>query len=151
MTSTTAAAPAPMKQIQHDNSVDIQIPPQRKDVKEVVAQWRVPIRGKLYQIEFEHGTTSGKRVIWVDGKVSRSFQSSKATTVKSINFSHRQFQSFMKINRNINKLVMGIKSVVGSQYIDFMKKNVAKLIIIVPDRHTILLLFYCFIYVHTIT
>lgn len=74
MTSTTAAPPAtqvaaPLKQIQHDNSVDIQIPTQRKDVKEVVAQWRVPIRGKLYQIEFEHGTTSGKRVIWVDGKV----------------------------------------------------------------------------------
>lgn len=74
MTSTTAAPPAtqvaaPMKQIQYDNSVDIQIPTQRKDVKEVVAQWRVPIRGKLYQIEFEHGTTSGKRVIWVDGKV----------------------------------------------------------------------------------
>lgn len=73
MTSATAAAAAaaPLKQIQHDNggSVDIQIPTQRKDVKEVVAQWRVPIRGKLYQIEFEHGTTSGKRVIWVDGKV----------------------------------------------------------------------------------
>lgn len=71
MTSTTAtvAPAAPIKQIQHDNSVDIQIPTQRKDVKEVVAQWRVPIRGKLYQIEFEHGTTSGKRVIWVDGKV----------------------------------------------------------------------------------
>lgn len=68
-TTTTVAPAAPIKQIQHDNSVDIQIPTQRKDVKEVVAQWRVPIRGKLYQIEFEHGTTSGKRVIWVDGKV----------------------------------------------------------------------------------
>lgn len=68
MTSTTAA-PATTMKLQHDNSVDIQIPTQRKDVKEVVAQWRVPIRGKLYQIEFEHGTTSGKRVIWVDGKV----------------------------------------------------------------------------------
>lgn len=74
-TTATAAAPpaAPIKQIQHDNSVDIPIPIQRKDVKEVVAQWRVPIRGKLYQIEFEHGTTSGKRVIWVDGKVCRFF------------------------------------------------------------------------------
>ncbi|XP_063695917.1 fas apoptotic inhibitory molecule 1 [Culicoides brevitarsis] len=68
MTSATATAVAPLKQIKHDSTVDIQIPVQRKDVKEVVAQWRVPIRGKLYQIEFEHGTTSGKRVIWVDGK-----------------------------------------------------------------------------------
>ncbi|XP_055390423.1 fas apoptotic inhibitory molecule 1 [Condylostylus longicornis] len=33
----------------------------------VVAEWRVPIHGKLFRIEFEHGTTTGKRVIWVNG------------------------------------------------------------------------------------
>lgn len=49
---------------------DVPIPVLKKDVKEVVAQWRVPLHGKVYNIEFEHGTTSGKRVIWVDGKVS---------------------------------------------------------------------------------
>lgn len=37
--------------------------------REVVAEWRVPVRGKLHKIEFEHGTTSGKRVIWVNEKV----------------------------------------------------------------------------------
>lgn len=51
---------------------DVPIPVLKKDVKEVVAQWRVPLRGKIYNIEFEHGTTSGKRVIWIDGKVSNS-------------------------------------------------------------------------------
>lgn len=50
---------------------DVPIPVVKKDVKEVVAQWRVPLHGKLYNIEFEHGTTSGKRVIWVDGKVGQ--------------------------------------------------------------------------------
>ncbi|KAL5288436.1 FAIM family protein [Megaselia abdita] len=33
----------------------------------VVAEWRVPISGMLYKVEFEHGKTSGKRVIWVNG------------------------------------------------------------------------------------
>uniref|UniRef100_A0A336MHE8 CSON014808 protein n=1 Tax=Culicoides sonorensis TaxID=179676 RepID=A0A336MHE8_CULSO len=41
MTSTTTKT---LKQIQHDNSVDIPIPSQRKDVKEVVAQWREILR-----------------------------------------------------------------------------------------------------------
>ena len=35
----------------------------------LAAEWRVPIKGKLYRIEFEHGTTSGKRVIWINGVV----------------------------------------------------------------------------------
>ncbi|XP_055630258.1 fas apoptotic inhibitory molecule 1 isoform X2 [Toxorhynchites rutilus septentrionalis] len=34
--------------------------------KEVVARWRVPMRGKIYEVEFEHGTASGKRVLWID-------------------------------------------------------------------------------------
>lgn len=38
--------------------------------RHIIAAWQVPIRGKLYNIEFEHGTTSGKRVLLVDGKVS---------------------------------------------------------------------------------
>lgn len=37
--------------------------------RHIIAEWQVPIRGKLYNIEFEHGTTSGKRVLLVDGKV----------------------------------------------------------------------------------
>ncbi|XP_055600178.1 fas apoptotic inhibitory molecule 1 [Uranotaenia lowii] len=34
--------------------------------RELVARWRVPMHGKVYEIEFEHGTTSGKRVLWID-------------------------------------------------------------------------------------
>lgn len=37
--------------------------------REVAAEWRVPLRGKLHKIEFEHGTTSGRRVLWIDEKV----------------------------------------------------------------------------------
>lgn len=40
--------------------------------REIVAEWRVPIRGKLHKIEFEHGTTSGRRVLWIDEKVTRT-------------------------------------------------------------------------------
>jgi hypothetical protein len=40
------------------------------DKNDVVARWMVPLRGKLYDVEFEHGTVSGKRVIWVNGEVS---------------------------------------------------------------------------------
>lgn len=34
--------------------------------REIVAEWRVPIEGQVYKVEFEHGTTSGKRVIWIN-------------------------------------------------------------------------------------
>uniref|UniRef100_A0AC35FT84 Fas apoptotic inhibitory molecule 1 n=2 Tax=Panagrolaimus sp. PS1159 TaxID=55785 RepID=A0AC35FT84_9BILA len=35
---------------------------------DTVAVWNVPMSDKMYKIEFEHGTTSGKRVIRVNGK-----------------------------------------------------------------------------------
>lgn len=38
------------------------------DKREVVAEWHVPIAGNIYKIEFEHGTATGKRVIWVNEK-----------------------------------------------------------------------------------
>lgn len=39
---------------------------------DVVATWQVALPDGVHDIEFEHGTTSGKRVIRVDGKVSNS-------------------------------------------------------------------------------
>lgn len=45
------------------------------DKKNIVAQWAVPMKGQLYKVEFEHGTTTGKRVIWVNQKVSNPFSS----------------------------------------------------------------------------
>lgn len=38
------------------------------DQREVAAMWQVPFRGQVRKIEFEHGTASGRRVIWLDGK-----------------------------------------------------------------------------------
>jgi len=36
---------------------------------DLVAFWDVPLNDGVHRIEFEHGTTSGKRIIRVDGKV----------------------------------------------------------------------------------
>ncbi|XP_063226350.1 fas apoptotic inhibitory molecule 1 isoform X2 [Bacillus rossius redtenbacheri] len=35
---------------------------------DVVAAWDVPLSDRVHRIEFEHGTTSGKRVVRLDGK-----------------------------------------------------------------------------------
>ena len=40
---------------------------------DTVAVWNVPMSDKMYKIEFEHGTTSGKRVVRVNGKVTTLF------------------------------------------------------------------------------
>lgn len=55
-----------------NDGVPIQKQPAREtsyEKREIVAEWRVPLRGKLHKIEFEHGTTSGRRVLWIDEKV----------------------------------------------------------------------------------
>ena len=36
---------------------------------DLVASWELPYNGQVHKIEFEHGTTSGKRIVRVDGKV----------------------------------------------------------------------------------
>ena len=36
---------------------------------DLVATWDVPLPDGVHNVEFEHGTTSGKRIIRVDGKV----------------------------------------------------------------------------------
>lgn len=54
--------------------MEVVIPDHREALKknhsknDLVARWVIPIRGKLYDIELEHGTISGKRVIWVNGE-----------------------------------------------------------------------------------
>ncbi|KAL3097470.1 hypothetical protein niasHS_003918 [Heterodera schachtii] len=35
---------------------------------DLVATWQVPMSDKMHKIEFEHGTTTGKRILRVDGK-----------------------------------------------------------------------------------
>ena len=34
-----------------------------------VAVWEVPLNSGLYIVEFDHGTTSGTRIVRVNGKV----------------------------------------------------------------------------------
>lgn len=54
--------------------MEMGIPDHREALKknhskgDLVARWVIPVRGKLFDIELEHGTISGKRVIWVNGE-----------------------------------------------------------------------------------
>lgn len=53
--------------------VDVEISAEERaayEKREVLAEWHVPLRGKIHKIEFEHGTTSGRRVLWVDRRVN---------------------------------------------------------------------------------
>lgn len=36
---------------------------------DLVAVWEVALSDGVHRIEFEHGTTTGKRIIYIDGKV----------------------------------------------------------------------------------
>lgn len=40
-------------------------------MSDLVAVWDVALSDGVHRIEFEHGTTSGKRVVYVDGKVGK--------------------------------------------------------------------------------
>ena len=39
---------------------------------EATAEWAITLSDGKHRIQFEHGTTSGKRVIVLDGKVSKN-------------------------------------------------------------------------------
>jgi Fas apoptotic inhibitory molecule (FAIM1) len=42
--------------------------------KEVVASWKVLVgNGKIYKVEFEHGRTSGKRVLYINDEVKLAY------------------------------------------------------------------------------
>ena len=34
---------------------------------DIVASWEVPLVGQAYRVEFEHGSATGKRVVFVNG------------------------------------------------------------------------------------
>lgn len=40
---------------------------------DLVAVWEVALSDGVYRIEFSHGTTTGKRVVYVNGQVSLCF------------------------------------------------------------------------------
>lgn len=40
------------------------------DTTDLVGTWNVPMSDKSYKIEFYHGTTTGKRIIKINGRVS---------------------------------------------------------------------------------
>lgn len=80
---TEAPTPAPTPEmagvpisgeIQNDtvttsNTVAASDDPNAYENRDVAAEWQVPVGGKLHKIEFEHGTTSGRRILWIDEKV----------------------------------------------------------------------------------
>lgn len=39
------------------------------DNNDIVATWNVPMCNTVYKIEFFHGTTTGRRVIRINGRV----------------------------------------------------------------------------------
>jgi len=45
--------------------------------KDIIAEWRIPIKGRLHKIDFEHGTASGKRVLWINDKVGKRINKKK--------------------------------------------------------------------------
>ena len=55
---------------------------------DLVAVWEVPLNDKVHRIEFEHGTTTGKRVIRVDGQVSWPLPATRQANVSL--FSNRR-------------------------------------------------------------
>lgn len=74
---------------------------------DLVAVWEVALSDGVHRIEFEHGTTTGKRVIHIDGKVKYSFQmiflSNCTTQDNSILVEFPYFQiEFSKINKQMH-------------------------------------------------
>lgn len=53
--------------------------------KDITAEWRIPIKGKLHKIEFEHGTASGKRVLWINDKVKSKYEEKEILIASLIN------------------------------------------------------------------
>ena len=39
---------------------------------DLAAEWTIHLPDGIHKVKFEHGTTSGKRVIWVDGQEVRN-------------------------------------------------------------------------------
>lgn len=66
--------------------------------REVAAEWHIPVQGKLYKVEFEHGTTSGRRILWVDEKVCSGFPTDFVDTLTILIYS---FQ--LKTDENCSK------------------------------------------------
>jgi len=46
------------------------------NLSDLVAVWEIALSDGVHKVEFEHGTTSGKRVVYVDGKVMLFFYQS---------------------------------------------------------------------------
>jgi hypothetical protein len=42
----------------------------RENMEDLVGIWDVPLKDGVHRVEMEHGTTTGKRIVRVDGKVS---------------------------------------------------------------------------------
>lgn len=71
------------------------------DRSDLVAYWIVPLADCTHTVEFEHGTTTGKRVVWVDGQVCAFFGGFIALSVLYIYHIQNMFLSSRpKVCRN---------------------------------------------------
>lgn len=53
--------------------------------QDVVGFWDIPLSNGIHRVEFQHGTTTGKRVITVNGKVTTKRCGVHVTVVADIN------------------------------------------------------------------
>uniref|UniRef100_A0A7M4FSP9 Fas apoptotic inhibitory molecule 1 n=1 Tax=Crocodylus porosus TaxID=8502 RepID=A0A7M4FSP9_CROPO len=60
------AGPSP--EIWGSDTPEFRLPSTLEKMSDLVAVWEVALSDGVHKIEFEHGTTSGKRVVYVDGK-----------------------------------------------------------------------------------
>lgn len=91
---------------------------------DLVAYWSVPLLDGAHTVEFEHGTTSGKRVVRVDGKVGKNSNFPQGPKLIFFYFHATQYLLFMfKMNQSylINLFIISknLKSTNSSCYLLF--------------------------------
>ena len=59
-------------------------------MSDIVGQWDVSLSNGVHHIEFEHGTTSGKRIIRIDGKVCVTFDTSAFVPWRTLSLQTRE-------------------------------------------------------------
>lgn len=76
---------------------------------DVVGVWEVSLSDGVHRIEFEHGTTSGKRIVRIDGKVSAYFHLLTVVLVSRtknhIQYTHRLLSYCLEDVDNLSCLV----------------------------------------------
>lgn len=72
-------------------------------MEDLVATWEVPLSDGLHKIDFEHGTTTGKRVIYIDGKAGFIIHDAY-----NLNITNKQYALFEVTTLNMMGGLLGI-------------------------------------------